>query len=87
MKIIIYCLNFKPEIVGTGKYNGELADYLYRRGYEIRVITAPRYYPEWETSYNNYHIEKNSEYKIFRCPLYLPKSLNGLKRILHLFSF
>ena len=26
MKIILYCLNFKPEIVGIGKYNGELSD-------------------------------------------------------------
>ena len=28
MKIIIYGINFKPEIVGMGKYSGELADYL-----------------------------------------------------------
>ena len=28
MKIIIYGLNFKPELVGVGKYSGELADFL-----------------------------------------------------------
>ena len=87
MKIIIYGLNFKPEIVGTGKYSGELADYLYKKGHNLKVITAPKYYPEWEIERNNYYIEKNSLYKIFRCPLYVPKSPNGLKRILHLFSF
>ena len=29
MKIIIYALNFKPDLIGVGKYTGELADYLY----------------------------------------------------------
>ena len=47
MKIIIYSLNFKPELVGVGKYTGELADYLNDRGHTISVITSPKYYPEW----------------------------------------
>ena len=87
MKIIIYGLNFKPELVGIGKYTGELADFLHQKGHEIRVITAPKYYPEWKAKKNRYYVDKNSCYEIFRCPLFVPKYPNGIKRILHLITF
>ena len=87
MKTIIYGLNFKPEMVGTGKYNGELADYLHQKGYDVRVITSPKYYPEWKSSRNKYYVDNNYPYKVYRCPLYVPKSPNGITRILHLISF
>ena len=87
MKIILYGLNFKPEIVGIGKYSGELADFLYDKGNQLCVITAPKYYPEWNIKNNKYLIENKSSYKVYRCPLYVPKSPNGLKRLLHLISF
>ncbi|MBU1109749.1 MAG: glycosyltransferase WbuB [Candidatus Riflebacteria bacterium] len=48
MKILIYALNFKPEMVGCGKYNSELADWLTASGHEVRVICAPPYYPQWQ---------------------------------------
>ena len=87
MKIILYGLNFKPEIVGIGKYSGELADYLHEKGHHIRVITAPKYYPEWQIEKNRFYVEKLTQYKIYRCPLYVPKYPNGIKRILHLITF
>ena len=87
MKIIIYGLNFKPEKVGVGKFNGELADYLHKKGHDLRIITAPKYYPEWIATKNEYSIEDNFTYKVFRCPIYVPQSPSGLKRIIHLISF
>ena len=87
MKIILYSLNFKPEIVGIGKYSGELADYLNDKGHNIRVITAPKYYPEWQIEKNRFYVENFSRYEIYRCPLYVPKYPNGIKRVLHLISF
>lgn len=87
MKIILYTLNFKPEKVGIGKYSGELADYLYQEGHEIRVICAPEYYPKWEVYNNRFLIENKKIYSIYRCPIYVPKVPNGIKRILHLMSF
>ena len=87
MKIIIYGLNFKPEEVGVGKFNGELADYLHKKGHDLRIITAPQYYPEWIATKNEYSIEDNFTYKVFRCPIYVPQSPSGLKRIIHLISF
>ncbi len=47
MKILIHGINFSPELTGIGKYSGEMAQWLAARGHEIRVVTAPPYYPEW----------------------------------------
>ena len=87
MKIILYCLNYKPEIVGVGKYNGELVDFLHDKSNQLRVITAPKYYPEWNVKENKYLCENNGIAKVYRCPIYVPKLPNGIKRLLHLISF
>lgn len=48
MKILINGLNFAPELTGIGKYTGEMAAWLSAAGHEVRVVTAPPYYPEWQ---------------------------------------
>ncbi len=40
-------LNFWPELVGVGKYTGEMVAWLAAAGHEVHVIAAPPYYPEW----------------------------------------
>ena len=87
MKIIIYGLNFKPELVGVGKYTGELADFLHQKGHKVCVITTPKYYPEWKIKNNKYSLDKESNYKVYRCPIYVPSEPSGFKRIIHLISF
>jgi len=47
LKILLYGLNFAPELVGIGRYSGELATWLAARGHRLRVVTAPPYYPDW----------------------------------------
>jgi len=46
MRILIIGLNFEPEIIGVGKYSGEMAAWLARRGYDVSVITTQPYYPQ-----------------------------------------
>ena len=48
VKILIYCLNYHPEIVGTGKYSTEMSEWLSDKGYQVKVITSTPYYPEWK---------------------------------------
>ena len=48
MKVLLYGLNFAPELTGIGKYTGEMAYWLAARGHEVRVVTAPPYYPAWK---------------------------------------
>ncbi len=47
MRILIHGINFSPELTGIGKYSGELALWLAGQGHEVRVVTAPPYYPQW----------------------------------------
>jgi len=50
MKILIYGLNYSPELTGIGKYSGEMTEWLAARGHEVRVVTAQPYYPEWRVA-------------------------------------
>jgi len=47
MKILIVGLNFWPELVGVGKYSGEMAASLAAAGHDVRVVAGPPYYPAW----------------------------------------
>ena len=90
-KILIVGLNFYPEPTGTGKYTGELASFLSHHGYQVRVITAPPYYPKWAV-WQGYHRWRYSrehwgQVTIFRCPLWVPKKPSGLSRLIHLATF
>ena len=91
MRLLIYGLNFSPELTGIGKYTGEMAWWLAERGHEVHVVTAPPYYPAWEVGAshgNRYQKEKpRDNLTIYRCPLYVPSGPTGLSRMLHLASF
>lgn len=91
MKILIYTLNFFPELTGIGKYSGELAEWLAKKNHEVRVITASPYYPNWKIGdgYKSWvwRFERLSNVSIWRCPIWIPARPSGIKRILHLLSF
>jgi colanic acid biosynthesis glycosyl transferase WcaI len=91
MRILIYSLNFHPELTGIGKYSGELAEWLAKKNHEVRVITAPPYYPNWKIGdgYKSWvwRFERLSKVSIWRCPVWIPARPSGTKRILHLLSF
>ena len=90
MKILVYGLNYDPEPVGIGKYTGELATWLASSGHEVRVITAPPYFPHWRVSppfKNSYSIHSTANVLVYRCPLWIPRNPTGFKRLLHLLSF
>ncbi|WP_047549748.1 glycosyltransferase WbuB [Methylotenera sp. G11] len=100
MRILIHGINFSPELTGIGKYSGELAEWLALQGHEVRVVTAPPYYPQWKIAdgYANWwHKQSVNLAKrlpasgggllVYRCPLWVPAKPSGLKRLLHLASF
>ncbi len=92
MRILIYGLNYAPELTGIGKYTGEMAIWLAEQGHEVRVVTAPPYYPAWRIwdDYRGawYRTEHTPGQPIvYRTPLYVPEQPTGIKRIVHLVSF
>ncbi|MHC1784979.1 MAG: WcaI family glycosyltransferase [Anaerolineaceae bacterium] len=95
MNILIYGLNFPPEITGVGKYTGEMTAYLAQKGCQVRVITSYPYYPAWQINegFNQHKYSREfwpadeSGVEVFRCPLWVPSRPTAIMRILHLFSF
>lgn len=100
MRILIHGINFSPELTGIGKYSGEMAQWLAMQGHEVRVVTAPPYYPQWKIAdgyANKWHTEtvdlsnplfaSGGSLLVYRCPLWVPVKPSGLKRLLHLASF
>lgn len=90
MKILVYGINYSPELTGIGKYTGEMVEWLAAQGHEVRVITAPPYYPQWQVGENYsawWYKREEGAATVWRCPLYVPKQPSTLKRLLHLGSF
>lgn len=91
MKILVYGINFSPELTGIGKYTGEMAYWFAEQGHDVRVITAPPYYPEWQVHKgyraNWFSTEQHDNLRVYRCPLYVPQKVSTLKRLVHLASF
>jgi len=91
VKILLYSVNFAPELTGIGKYTGELAAWLAAAGHDVRVVTTPPHYPEWaiRPGYRatRYSRESWQGVTILRTPLWVPRQMSGLKRMIHLASF
>ena len=91
MRILLYSISYSPEVAGSGRFNGELTQWLADKGHQVDVITAYPHYPEWKirTEYQGkgWFTEKRGNLTIYRTPLYVPKQVTGRNRILHELSF
>lgn len=68
-----------------------MAEWLQGRGHQVRVVTAPPYYPSWDVSAGycgwSYSRESLRGVDVFRCPLWVPGNPVRFNRLLHLLSF
>jgi colanic acid biosynthesis glycosyl transferase WcaI len=102
MRILVYGINYAPELTGIGKYSGEMVEWLSEQGHEVRVVTAPPYYPAWQVidGYSSWLYRREvvaftqsatylslTKVVVYRCPLWVPARPSGLKRLIHLASF
>ncbi|MDO6963970.1 WcaI family glycosyltransferase [Rhizobium alvei] len=89
-RIVLYGMNFSPEITGVGKYTGEIADYLAGQKADVTVVTTPPHYPGWavKDGYSNrYSTEHKNGMKILRVPLFLKENMSGIWRLIAPMSF
>lgn len=91
MKILVYGLNFAPELSGVGKYTAEMTELLAARGHQVRMVCAPPYYPHWRVQEgfraSRYQRDTWRGVDVWRAPLWVPSRPGGLTRIVHLASF
>ena len=79
MKILVYGINYSPELTGIGKYTGEMVAWMAQQGHDVRVITAPPYYPQWKVNgrysswrYRREDGEASTAFRQFRPEQFLP---------------
>jgi colanic acid biosynthesis glycosyl transferase WcaI len=91
MKVLLYSLNYSPELTGIGKYNGEMSRWLVNNDVDVQMVVAKPYYPEWKVhiDYSSFGYQASIEdgVPVVRCPLYVPERPSAFKRIIHLASF
>jgi colanic acid biosynthesis glycosyl transferase WcaI len=91
MRILVVGINYAPDLIGVAKYNTELCEELVSFGHEVRVVTAPPYYPEWSIprAYRGwrYRFETINGVSVTRSPIYVPGNPTGAKRLIHHASF
>ncbi len=91
MRILVWGINYEPELTGIAPYNTGLCEYLARRGHEVRMVTTFPYYPAWEKLPGDrgriFRTESLEGVSVHRCWHYVPRQVTTLKRILHEFSF
>jgi colanic acid biosynthesis glycosyl transferase WcaI len=90
-RVLIYGINYAPEIAGVGRYSGEIGAYLAAQGHDVTVVTAPPHYPGWAAS-PGYHAhtwshESLGGAKVVRCPLLLRRRMHGVWRLLAPLTF
>ncbi|WP_377298182.1 WcaI family glycosyltransferase [Rhizobium sp. SGZ-381] len=89
-RILIYGMNYAPELAGVGKYTGEIAEYLAAEGADVTVVSTPPHYPGWavQKGYRNgYSTVKENGVHVLRTPLLLRRKMKGVWRLLAPLSF
>jgi colanic acid biosynthesis glycosyl transferase WcaI len=91
LRLLIHGINYAPELVGIGRYTGELGAWLGSRGHQVTVLTGPPYYPAWRVpaAYRRrpWRREWLAGVEVLRAPLYVPARVTGKGRVLHEISF
>jgi colanic acid biosynthesis glycosyl transferase WcaI len=91
MRILIVSNLYSPEPTGIGVYSGGMAESLAALGHEVKVVAANPSYPHWKL-YDGFpawrwSMRRENGVDVYRCPVYIPSKVSGLRRILHYSSF
>jgi putative colanic acid biosynthesis glycosyltransferase WcaI len=91
VRLLIHGMNYAPELLGIGRYTGELGAYLASRGHQVTVLTAAPYYPQWRVQEDyrpqRWRREWRDGVEVLRAPQYVPARVSGLGRLLQECSF
>ena len=91
MRIIVWGINYAPEVTGIAPFNTALCEYLSEQGHDVEMATSFAYYPEWKTRQADhgslFRTDRQNGVSIHRCWIYVPERVSALRRILHEASF
>lgn len=89
--VLIYGINYAPEMIGVGRFTGEIGADLAAHGFDVSVVTAPPHYPGWRVLAPfralRYANETRDGARILRCPILLRAEMRGIWRLIAPMSF
>lgn len=90
--ITFITVNYAPEDTAIGLYTSQLAEFLATQGFNVSVVAAFPYYPQWKirAEYQDkpkYYSDVINGVTIYRYKLYVPTNQSFFKRILHIMSY
>ena len=76
VRVIVWGINYAPEVTGIAPFNAALCEYLSLQGHQVEMVTAFAYYPEWKTRPSDrgrlFRTDVLNGVSIHRCWLYVP---------------
>ncbi len=87
MKILVWGINYAPEVTGIAPCNVVLCEFLRGAGHDARMLTTFAYYPDWKKAATDrgrfYRTDVLNGVPVHRCWHYVPARVSALKRIVH----
>src|ERR1043166_465174 len=91
MRIIVWGINYAPELTGIAPFNTGLCDYLRERGHEVEMVTTFPYYPFWRKIPGDqgrfFRSDDVDGVPVHRYWHYVPQKVTTLRRMWHELSF
>jgi colanic acid biosynthesis glycosyl transferase WcaI len=91
MRVIVWGINYAPEITGIAPHNVALCEFLRGRGDDVEMVTTFAYYPAWRKSVQDRHqlfrTDVINGVPVHRCWHFVPERVSAWKRIIHEATF
>src|ERR1700682_2690767 len=91
MRVIVWGINYAPEITGIAPHNVALCEFLRERGVDVEMVTTFTYYPAWRKSTQDRHLlfrtDRINGVPVHRCWHFVPGRVSAWKRIIHEATF
>ncbi len=91
MRVIVWGINYAPEITGIAPHNVALCEFLQCHGHDVEMVTTFSYYPAWRKRAEDrrlpYRTDRINGVPVHRCWHFVPQRLSAWKRIVHEATF
>src|SRR5437667_3617870 len=91
MRVVVWGINYAPEITGIAPHNVALCEFLQRHGHDVEMVTTFSYYPAWRKRAGDRHklfrTDRINGVQVLRCWHFVPRRVSAWKRILHEATF
>ena len=91
MRVVVWGINYAPEITGIAPHNVALCEFLQCHGHDVEMVTTFSYYPAWRKRPEDRHLlcrtDRINDVPVHRCWHFVPQRLSAWKRIVHEATF